>query len=44
MPELWDIVDEYGNKTGRLHERGTPMKNGEYHLARIHICEIYLST
>jgi len=33
MPELWDIVDEYGNKTGRLHNRGTPMKMGEYHLS-----------
>lgn len=33
MPELWDIVDEYGNKTGRLHERGTTMKKGEYHLS-----------
>jgi Isopentenyldiphosphate isomerase len=33
MPELWDIVDEYGNKTGRLHKRGTPMKKGEYHLS-----------
>ena len=33
MQELWNIVDEYGNKTGRLHVRGTPMKKGEYHLA-----------
>jgi isopentenyldiphosphate isomerase len=33
MPEFWDIVDEYGNKTGRLHERGTTMKKGEYHLS-----------
>lgn len=33
MPELWDIVDENGNKTGRLHERGMPMKKGEYHLS-----------
>lgn len=33
IPELWDIVDEYGTKTGRLHERGTTMKKGEYHLS-----------
>ena len=33
MPELWDVVDEFGNKTGRLHERGTPMKEGDYHLS-----------
>lgn len=33
MRELCDIVDEFGNKTGRLHERGTAMKKGEYHLA-----------
>jgi len=33
MTEFWDIVDENGNKTGRLHERGTPMQNGEYHLS-----------
>lgn len=33
MTEFWDIVDEHGNKTGRLHERGKPMKQGEYHLS-----------
>ena len=32
MVELWDILDENGNATGRLHERGKPMSNGEYHL------------
>jgi len=32
LPELWDILDENGNPTGRLHERGKPMNNGEYHL------------
>ena len=31
MAELWDVLDENGNKTGRLRERG-PMKKGEYHL------------
>lgn len=33
MTEFWDIVDENGNKTGRLHERGTPMQKGKYHLS-----------
>ncbi|MPN38105.1 Isopentenyl-diphosphate Delta-isomerase [bioreactor metagenome] len=32
MKELWDILDENGNKTGRLCERGTRMYKGEYHL------------
>ena len=31
MAELWDIVDEHGNPTGRFHERGVPMKPGDYH-------------
>ena len=31
MIELWDILDESGNTTGRLHERGKPMCEGEYH-------------
>jgi len=30
--ELWDILDEFGNKTGKTVERGKPMKQGEYHL------------
>ncbi len=34
--ELWDIYDENRNKTGRLHERGKPLSNGEYHLV-VHI-------
>jgi isopentenyldiphosphate isomerase len=33
MAELWAILDENGNATGRLHERGKPMGNGEYHLS-----------
>lgn len=32
MAELWDIIDESGNVTGRLHERGKPMNKGDYHL------------
>jgi len=32
LAELWDILDENGNATGRFHERGKPMRAGEYHL------------
>ena len=32
MAELWDILDEKGSATGRLHERGKPMDKSEYHL------------
>ena len=32
MAELWNILDENGNATGLLHERGKPMCKGEYHL------------
>ncbi|HBL84388.1 MAG: hypothetical protein A2Y17_04825 [Clostridiales bacterium GWF2_38_85] len=32
MTEYWDILDENGNKTGCLHERGKIMQKGEYHL------------
>ena len=32
MTELWDILDENGNATGRFHERGKPIGKGEYHL------------
>ena len=30
--ELWDVLDEDGNLTGRTIERGQPLKDGEYHL------------
>ena len=30
--ELLDVLDENGNASGRFHERGKPMNNGEYHL------------
>ena len=36
MVEYWDVYDENGNKTGRLHERGKPMRKGEYHLV-VHV-------
>ena len=32
MAELWDVLDENGNAAGRVHERGKPMRKGEYHL------------
>lgn len=34
--ELWDIYDENREKTGRTHERGIPMVEGDYHLV-IHV-------
>ena len=27
--EIWDVLDEIGNKTGRFCERG-PMRQGDY--------------
>lgn len=30
--ELWDVLDEQGRPTGKLHRRGDPMGPGEYHL------------
>ena len=30
--EIWDILDENGNPTGRIHERGKRMNDGEHHL------------
>lgn len=33
--ELWDVYDENGNKTSRFHMRGTPMRQGDYHLGAI---------
>jgi len=32
MTELWNILDKNGNTTGRVHQRGKPMAEGEYHL------------
>jgi len=29
MAELWDILDENGKATGRVHERGKPMNKGK---------------
>lgn len=30
--ELWDVYDGNRNLTGRLHRRGDPLEEGEYHL------------
>jgi len=38
MAELWDILDQNGNITGRSIERGKPMQKGEYHL----VAEIWI--
>ena len=35
MAELWDVLDENGDRTGQLRERG-PMQKGEYHLV-VHV-------
>jgi isopentenyldiphosphate isomerase len=32
VAELWDIYDANGEKTGKLHERGKPMGEGDHHL------------
>lgn len=36
MVEIWDILDENGDKTGRTVVRGEPLLHGEYYLA-VHI-------
>lgn len=34
--EIWDVLDEHGNKTGRYAERGRKMATGDYHLV-VHV-------
>lgn len=34
--EIWDVYDECFIKTGRTHERGIPLADGDYHLV-VHI-------
>jgi isopentenyldiphosphate isomerase len=34
--ELWDVYDKYRQKTGRTHERGNPIGEGDYHLV-VHV-------
>lgn len=34
--EIWDVLDENGNKTGRFAERGRRMATGDYHLV-VHV-------
>ena len=36
MKEMWDIYDAERRPTGRLHERGTPLAAGDYHLV-VHV-------
>lgn len=31
MSEYWDILDKKRKPTGRLHKRGQPFRDGEYH-------------
>ena len=38
--ELWDILDENGNPKGYTHERGKPVRDGDYHL----VVEIIVTT
>ena len=35
--EHWDLYDAQRQKTGRIHQRGIPMNEGEYHLV-VHGC------
>jgi len=37
VAEFWDIVDENGNATGRIHERGKPMYKDDYH-REVYVC------
>lgn len=32
MPEIWDLLDENGNKIGKTMQKGDPMPEGLYHL------------
>lgn len=34
--ELWDVMDVDRNRVGRTHERGQPMRDGDYHLV-VHV-------
>lgn len=35
--ELWDLYTKDREKTGKVHRRGDPLEEGEYHLV-VHIC------
>ncbi|MGM0878832.1 MAG: NUDIX hydrolase [Bacillota bacterium] len=34
--ELWDLYDKNRIKTGRIHKRGTPLAEGDYHIV-VHV-------
>ena len=36
MSEIWDIYNEKREKTGKRHERGKPLADGEFHLV-VHV-------
>ena len=38
--ELWDVLDEHGNKTGKIVDRGTELGQGEYRL----VIDVWLTT
>ena len=41
MAELWDVLDEEGNRTGRLIERGEELKAGEYMMSvHVYLCNL----
>ena len=41
MAELWDVIDEEGNKTGRVIERGDELREGEYMMSvHIYLCNL----
>ncbi|PCG20815.1 NUDIX domain-containing protein [Brachyspira sp. G79] len=32
MPEIWDVYNRNKQKTGRIHQRGLPLRKNEYHI------------
>lgn len=36
-PEFWDVYTQDRERTGRLHQRGSKVKNGDFHLV-VHVC------
>ena len=36
MEEMWDLLNDQGKPTGKLHKRGLPMQEGTYHLV-VHV-------
>lgn len=41
MAELWDVLDKEGNRTGRVIERGSELKTGEYMMSvHVYLCNL----